>query len=154
MRSGEKDVVPAKRDWKIRLLAYTPKHADSITCLTTSPTKKHHAKHLPCTVTSTPTGTLLTFSAVPTSHAIIVELHAAPELDIIDPLPRLYEIIDRGQSDLEQKRDVWNTVNNGDSVLNKVRNLQGKGLKGEFLDALLEVLVADERAEAGERMEF
>ncbi|KAF1915705.1 alpha-xylosidase [Ampelomyces quisqualis] len=147
--SNNKDAVPSKRDWKIRLLAYTPKHVEDITCLTTSPAKKYHAKHLAHKLSSDTTGTLITLSSIPTSHAIIVDLGAkhGPELDVIDPLPRLYDIIDGGASDLEQKRDVWNTVNNGDSVLNKVRNLQGKGLKGEFLDALLEVLLADERVE-------
>jgi hypothetical protein len=46
---------------------------------------------------------------------------------------------------MDQKWDVWNTVNSGESVLSKVRQLQGKGLKKEVLDAVLEVLLADER---------
>jgi alpha-glucosidase (family GH31 glycosyl hydrolase) len=142
-------VIPKSRDWKIRFLAYTPAHPDKITCLTTSPGKKHTAKSISHTLSPEPNGTLLSIPAILTSHTLIINLStpAPPELDIIDPLPRLYDLIDRGNSDLEQKRDIWNTVNNGDSTLNKVRNLQGKNLPGALLDALLEVLVADERGE-------
>ncbi|KAH7378501.1 glycosyl hydrolases family 31-domain-containing protein [Phaeosphaeria sp. MPI-PUGE-AT-0046c] len=154
---NDHDVVPKKRDWKIRLLAHTPAHADHVTCLSTTAAKKHHAKPLKHEMKTEANGTVIMLSDVPTEHTIIINLlpsssstslsSKGPQLDIIDPLPRLYKIIDGAQSDLEQQRDLWNTVNNGNSVLNKVRDLQGKGLEGEFLDALLEVLLADERVE-------
>lgn len=149
-------VVPKKRDWKIRLLAHTPEHAEHVTCLSTTAAKKHHAKPLKHEMRSEHNGTVITLKDVPSEHTIIINLlpsssstssSKGPQLDVIDPLPRLYKIIDGAQSDLEQQRDLWNTVNNGNSVLNKVRDLQGKGLPGEFLDALLEVLLADERVE-------
>jgi hypothetical protein len=149
---ADTSVVPKSRDWKIRFIAYTSAHPDKITCLTTSPGKKHTAKSIFHSLSTESNGTVISVPAIPTSHGLIVNLGSSspPQLDVIDPLPRLYELIDRGNSDLEQKRDVWNTVDNGDSTLNKVRNLQGKNLRGEFLDALLEVLVADERGEVGE----
>lgn len=154
---NDHDVVPKKRDWKIRLLAHTPEQAEHVTCLSTTPAKKHHAKTIKHEMKTEANGTVIVLKDVPTEHGIIINLlpsstaattsSKGPQLDIIDPLPRLYKVIDGAQSDLEQQRDLWNTVNNGNSVLQKVRDLQGKGIKGEFLDALLEVLLADERVE-------
>jgi alpha-glucosidase (family GH31 glycosyl hydrolase) len=149
------DVVPKKREWKIRLLAYTPAHASSITCLTTAPSKKHHAKSLSHKLSAETNGTLITLPSVPTDNTIIIELGAksSPQLDIVDHVPRIQDIIDKALIEMDQKWDLWNTVNNGDSVLNKVRNLQGKDwLKKELLDAMLELLLADERTEEGTDM--
>jgi alpha-glucosidase (family GH31 glycosyl hydrolase) len=149
------DVVPKKREWKIRLLAYTPTHASSITCLTTAPSKKHHAKSLSHKLSAETNGTLITLPSVPTDNTIIIELGAksSPQLDIVDHVPRIQDIIDKALIEMDQKWDLWNTVNNGDSVLNKVRNLQGKDwLKKELLDAMLELLLADERTEEGTDM--
>jgi alpha-glucosidase (family GH31 glycosyl hydrolase) len=142
------NVVPKKRDWKIRLLAYTPASASSIACLTTSPAKKHHAKPLSHKLSTESNGTLITLTAVPTDHTIIIDLGAKhpPQLDVVDPKHRIEEIIDKACIKMDEKWDLWATMNNGESVLNKVRGLQGKDyLKKDMLDAMLELLLADER---------
>ncbi|KAH4036446.1 hypothetical protein HBI81_170420 [Parastagonospora nodorum] len=150
-------VIPKKRDWKIRLLAYTPEHASAITCLTTSATKKHHAKHLSHKLSTESNGTLITLTSVPTDHAIIIELGAknSPQLDIVDPIRRIEDLIDKACIRMDEKWDLWATMNNGESTLNKVRGLQGKDyLKKEMLDAILELMLADERFAGGEVMEM
>jgi hypothetical protein len=161
---GDSDVVPKKRDWKIRLLAHTPAKGD-VNVLTTSPKKKpHYAKSMEFKIESVDNGTLISLTGVPTENTVIVNLssssssasakhHSGPQLDIIDPTPRLHDIIDTCRIDMDKKWDLWNTVSSGESVLNKVRQLQGKDVKREVVDALLEVLLADERAE-GAAMEI
>ncbi|KAL5119130.1 hypothetical protein ACEQ8H_003054 [Pleosporales sp. CAS-2024a] len=145
------NVVPKKRDWKIRFLAYTPAHASSsITCLITSPSKKHHAKSVSHKITTELNGTLITLPSVPTDHTIIVDLGAkeAPQLDIVNPVQRIESLIDKACIRMDEKWDLWATMNNGESTMNKVRGLQGKDyLKKEMLDAMLELLLADERFE-------
>lgn len=145
--SANDGTVPKERSWKVRLLAHTPKDKGDITCLTTSPTSKHkkHAKHVKHDITQEANGTLITLPSISTSSTLIINLSSTPHLDIINPIPRIHDIIDKAWIELDRKWDIWNTVNSGDSVLNKVRNLQGKGLRKEVLDAVLEILLADER---------
>ncbi|KAH8724708.1 glycosyl hydrolases family 31-domain-containing protein [Phaeosphaeriaceae sp. PMI808] len=149
--SANDGVVPKTRSWKVRLLAHTPSASASFNCLTTSPHTKRHAKSLSHTLSTEANGTLLTFSSIPTDHTIIIELanqskhSSGPQLDIVDPTPRLQDIIDKAHIEMDRKWDLWNTVNNSEPVLNKVRALQGKGLQSELLDAMLELLLADER---------
>lgn len=147
--SSSDSSIPKNRTWKIRLLAHTPSQPASINCLTTSPHTKRHAKSLSYTMSQESNGTVLTLGAVPTDHTIIIELgagkHTGPQLDVIDPTPKLWDIIDKAWIELDRKWDTWNTVNNNEPVLNKVRALQGKGLQQELVDALLELLLADER---------
>ena len=154
---GFSSCVPKAREWKVRLVAHTPKHVKDITCLTTGPKKGKHAKALSHKVSTEANGTLLSLESVSSDHTIIVELNGAssstikphkgsdPQLDIVDPTPKIQDIIDKAWIEMDQKWDVWNAVNNNDSVLNKVRALQGKELKQELLDAILELLLADER---------
>ncbi|KAF2028449.1 hypothetical protein EK21DRAFT_69632 [Setomelanomma holmii] len=145
--------VPKHRSYAIRFLAYTSGKKE-ICCLSTSPHAKRHAKQLSHKQTTEPNGTLITLGSVPTDHTIIIELTSSlkhghhissPQLDIIDPIPRIQSIIDNSCIEMDRKWDIWNTVNNSEPVLNKVRALQGKGLQKELLDAVLEVLLADER---------
>jgi alpha-glucosidase (family GH31 glycosyl hydrolase) len=147
--------IPKNRTWKIRLLAHTlTKHAD-MRCISTSPRTKRNAKPLSYTVSSEHNGTLLSLGAVPADNAIIVELGCAassgagPQLDVLDPNPRIWDIIDKAWIEMDQKWDIWNCVNNSEPVLNKVRALSNRGLKQELLDALLELLLADERYAGG-----
>ena len=55
----------------------------------------------------------------------------------------------RAWIEMDKKWDIWNCVNNSEPVLNKVRALSNRGLKQELLDALLELLLADERYGGG-----
>lgn len=137
--------IPSSRTWKIRLLAHTPSSATGIRCITNSPGAKRHAKQLAHTVTHEGNGTLITLSALPSTHTCVIELGSGPQLDVIDPNPKIQEIIDKAWIDMDKKWDVWNCVNNSEPVLNKVRALQNRGLKQELLDAILELLLADER---------
>ncbi|KAF2128438.1 glycoside hydrolase family 31 protein [Dothidotthia symphoricarpi CBS 119687] len=137
--------IPSSRTWKIRLVAHTPRADTQIRCITTSPSTKRHAKPLPFSTARDATGTLVTLGPVPADHTCILEFGAAPQLDVVDPNVRIWEVIDRAWIDMDRKWDVWNCVNNGEPVLNKVRALQNRGLKAELLDALLELLLADER---------
>ncbi|KAI4618759.1 hypothetical protein J4E80_005363 [Alternaria sp. BMP 0032] len=152
----ENPAIPKNRSWKIRLLAHTLKKGAEIRCVTTSPSTKKHAKTLSHKITQESNGTLITLDAVPTSHTIHIELlssssHSAgssssgPQLDVIDPNPKLWDIIDKAWIELDKKWDYWNCVNNGEPVLNKVRALQGRGMNQALLDAMLELLLADER---------
>lgn len=145
--------IPKSRDWKIRLLAHTPRSGVEIRCITTSPTAKRHAKPFPFTLSTDPStgSTVISLVAVPATHTCIIELGCnAPQLDVLDPNPRLWNIIDKLWLELDRKWDVWNCVNNGEPVLNKVRALQNRGLEKGVVDALLELLLADERYGEGE----
>lgn len=137
--------IPKSRTWKIRLLAHMPSHDTEIRCITTSPHTKRHAKTLAHTITSESGSTVITLKEVPVEQTIIVELGSSPQLDVLDPNPKIWDIIDTARIDMDRKWDVWNCVNNGKPVLNKVRALQNRGLRQELLDAILELLLADER---------
>ena len=147
--------IPKTRTWKIRLLAHTLHAPTEIRCITTSPRTKRNAKPLAYTASSEHNGTLLTLGAVPADNAVIVELASAssagagPQLDVLDPNPRIWDIVDKAWIEMDKKWDIWNCVNNSEPVLNKVRALSNRGLKQELLDALLELLLADERYGGG-----
>ncbi|KAF1967014.1 hypothetical protein BU23DRAFT_559686 [Bimuria novae-zelandiae CBS 107.79] len=144
--------VPKTRDWKIRLIAHTASSSpdEGIRCITTSAKR---AKSIPYTTTSTPTGTLLTLSSVPTNHAVVVELASGdPQLDVVDPLPRIWQILDQANMALNTKRWVWKSVfekpGRVDGMVNK---LQTMGLEGALVGAFVELLCADERFAEGLR---
>lgn len=138
--------IPKSRSWKIRLLAHHLTTDATIRCITTSPSTRKSAKQLAHSISHVPNGSLITLTdAVPTSHTIHIELSPAPALDVLDPNPLIWDIIDKSWIELDRKWDIWNCVNNSEPVLNKVRALQGRGLPRELLDAVLELLLADER---------
>lgn len=139
--------IPASRTWTVRLLAHTPAHPASIRCLSTSRRTKRHAKPLSHSISHSPNGgTLIVPPPIPADHTLIIELNASdPQLDVIDPNPRIWDIIDKAWIDMDKKWDVWNCVNNTEPVLNKVRALQNRGLTEETRDAILELLLADVR---------
>jgi hypothetical protein len=143
--SPANDAIPKSREWRVRLLAHTPSHGSEIRCFTTAPSTKSRASPLKHSIETKPNGTLLTLAAVPTGHAIHIELGSSPQLDVIDPNPKLWDIIDKAWIEMDKKWDYWNCVNNPEPVLNKVRALQGRGVRKELLDAMLELLLADER---------
>lgn len=145
--------IPKARSWTVRLLGHTPAHTSSIRCVSTGPSAKRHAKPLAYSIEHSTTGTLIVLPAIPADHTAIIELNeSGPQLDVIDPNPRIWDILDKAWIDMDKKWDVWNCVNNSEPVLNKVRALQNRGLSKELLDAVLELLLADERY-AGERIE-
>jgi alpha-glucosidase (family GH31 glycosyl hydrolase) len=143
--------IPKTRTWKVKVLAHTYANSAGIQCLCTSPGTKRHAKPLAYTLEKEDNGTLITLGTIPTDHTLIIELNTTssskhgPQLDIIDPAPKIWDIIDKACIEMDRKWDVWNVINNNEPVLNKVRALQGKGLQAELLDAILELLLADER---------
>ncbi|KAH7074397.1 glycosyl hydrolases family 31-domain-containing protein [Paraphoma chrysanthemicola] len=154
--SPDTGAVPKERDFKVRFIGYTAK-AKEVCCLEMNPKKKKHAKEIKHHLSTESNGTLISLGKIPTNHTIVIELNsssktglgagsgAGPQLDVVDPTPRIHEVIDRACIDMDRKWDTWNTVNNNDPVLNKVRNLQGKGMPSELLDAVLELLLADQR---------
>lgn len=144
--------IPKSRTWKVRLLAHTPTSARDIRCMTISPNTKRHAKTMSHTIIAESNGTVITLDAVSTEQTCIIELGSSPQLDVIDPNPKIWDIIDKAWIELDRKWDIWNCVNNNEPVLNKIRALQNRGLQQELLDAILELLLADERY-AGEGLD-
>jgi hypothetical protein len=144
--------VPKNRTWTIRLLAHTPRKNAEVRCLSVAPATKRNAKPLPHTLKTEGNATIISLGAVPSEHECIVEFGAGPQLDVVDPNPRVWDIVDKAWIEMDQKWDIWNCVNNSEPVLNKVRALSNRGLKQELLDAVLELLLADERY-AGEAEE-
>jgi alpha-glucosidase (family GH31 glycosyl hydrolase) len=160
--------IPKTREWKVRLLAHRIAKETNIRCYSTAPSHKtkKHEKALSFKISHEDNGTLITLGSVPTNHTIHIELapvhkvsppaaHASPQLNVIDPNPYIWDIIDKSWIELDKKWDYWNCVNNSESVLNKVRALQGRGMDQGLLNAVLELLLADTRY-AGEEsgMEF
>ncbi|CAA9957897.1 Alpha-xylosidase [Pyrenophora teres f. maculata] len=150
--------VPKHRSWKIRLLAHTPQKASEIRVITTAPATRRTAKSQPFTLEKVDNGTLISIEKVPVTHTIIVELcpstpssssssssSTGPALDVINPNPHIWNILDKAWLDNEKKRDIWWCLDNTEPVLNKVRALQGRGVEPDLLDAMLELLLADER---------
>ncbi|KAF2679011.1 glycoside hydrolase family 31 protein [Lentithecium fluviatile CBS 122367] len=138
--------VPKSREWKVRLIAHTPSSASvsEIRCVTTS---SKRAKPLAYRTSPVDNGTLITLNAVPTNQSIIIELGTSnPQLDVLDPLPRIFELLDRASYILDRKNDIFNVLNReGDSVMKKVANLQNMNLEASILNAVLELLLADSR---------
>ncbi|KAF2446073.1 glycoside hydrolase family 31 protein [Karstenula rhodostoma CBS 690.94] len=142
--------IPSSRAWNIRLIAHTPATSEAgIRCTTTS-TKR--AKPVPYTTTTDATGTTLHLAAVPTHHGIVVELaRPAPQLDVVDPLPIIWGILDQASMELNTKRWVWDNVfASPGKVEGMVNKLQTMGLERALVNSFVEVLCADDRyAERG-----
>jgi len=138
--------IPKSREWKIRLIAHTPSDPSTtpLRCITTS---SKRAKPLAYTTSAVSNGTLITLSAAPTSQSIVIELDTPnPQLDIIDPIPRIFDLLDKSHYELNPKRDIYGVLTRqGDSVMKKVGNLQNMGLETSLLNAILELLLADSR---------
>ncbi|KAK7190267.1 hypothetical protein DPSP01_006795 [Paraphaeosphaeria sporulosa] len=145
--------VPKSRQWKIRLVAHTPASSSTegagIRCITTSAKR---AKSVAYTATSDATGTTLHLASVPTSQAIILELASpGPQLDVVDPLPIIWNILDQASMELNTKRWIWDSVfANPGKVEVMVNKLQTMGLENALVNAFVELLCADDRyAETG-----
>lgn len=138
--------VPPSRTWNIRLVAHTPATAEGtdIRCFTTSASR---TKSLAYTTTASATGTTLHLPSVPTNHSIIVELaRPDPQLDVVDPLPLIWRILDQANMELNTKRWVWESVFDKEgSVGHRVNKLQTMGLESALVGACVELLCADER---------
>lgn len=141
--------IPKSREWKIRLVAHTPMSTAPIRCITTSAKR---AKSLSYNMEYAKNGTTITLTAVPTSQTCIIELPMAsaatgPQLDIIDPIPRITnDLLLHANMYMDKKWDILNVV--GDerkSVLQKVTDLQNMRLEESLLNAILELLTADSR---------
>lgn len=141
--------IPKTRQWKIRLVAHTPSQPSSsgtegIRCITTTGKR---AKSVPHTTTCEPHGTILHLASVPTDQAVIVELGAAgPQLDVVDPLPRIWRILDQANMEINTKRWIWESVfEKPGKVEVMVNKLQTMGLEKELVNACVELLCADDR---------
>ncbi|KAF2715184.1 glycoside hydrolase family 31 protein [Pleomassaria siparia CBS 279.74] len=135
--------IPSSREWKIRLIAYTPKKHSDIRCMTTSSKK---AKPLNFSIAAVDNGTLLTIGSVPSDHSCIIELGSdGPQLNVLDPRQRLYEFIDASAISYDRKRDIWEAVKYDDSVTAKIGKLHNLNLRPQYLEAMLELLLADDR---------
>jgi hypothetical protein len=159
--SPSNPAIPKNRTWKIRLLAHTVSKNTEIRIVSMSPSTKRNAKPVSFTTSYESTGTVITLGSIPTDNSIIMELGPTssngPQLDVIDPNRKIWDIVDKAWIEMDQKWDIWNCVNNSEPVLNKVRALGNRGLKQELLDAILELLLADERYAgegAGDVMDF
>ncbi|KAF2253828.1 glycoside hydrolase family 31 protein [Trematosphaeria pertusa] len=145
--------IPKSRDWKIRLIAHTlSSPTPEIRCITTTSSKR--AKALQYTTTAVENGTLISLNAVPTSQSCIVELGSSgPQLDVLDPNPRILDIVDKASMLMDRKWDIKRIVERNDSLNVKVSNLQRMAGNGDFsqelLGAVLEVLLADSRYASG-----
>lgn len=140
--------VPKNRDWKVRLIAHTPSSPSTdIRCVTTSSKK---AKALSYSTEVVENGTLITLSSVPTNQACIIELglsmgSSGPQLDVINPIPRITALLDQASYYLNRKWDIQGVLDRSDPVTIKVSNLQNMDLPEELLAAITELLLADAR---------
>lgn len=159
--------IPSSREWKIRLVAHStpaPQRSSTgapdagIRCVSTLGKR---AKSIPFITSSSPTGTTLHLPPIPTSHAVIIELPSSPstspfspssgpQLDVIDPLPRIWNFLDQVNMSLLKKRSVWEGVfEKPGRVEGMVNKLQTMGLEKEVVEPLVEMLCADERFAEG-----
>ncbi|KAF2798577.1 glycoside hydrolase family 31 protein [Melanomma pulvis-pyrius CBS 109.77] len=137
--------IPSSRDWKIKLIGYTPKDRSEIRCMTTSSKK---AKPMNYTAEAVDNGTLITLGAVPSDQSCVVELGSSgPQLDVLDPNKMIYTLIDNTAMSYDRKWDVWGSVNRDEALSSKISRLHNLGLQQELLDAILELLLADLRYE-------
>jgi hypothetical protein len=160
--------IPATREWKITLLAYTPPPSTEIRCISTSAKK---AKALAYTIQSVDIGTVLSIGSVPTNQSVIIELPSSsssssstpsspssfsssssssssssgPQLDILDPSVRIWPILQAANMDYDKKHGTWFMVIADEPLSTKISRLQNYGLQQELLDALMEMLLADSR---------
>jgi alpha-glucosidase (family GH31 glycosyl hydrolase) len=139
--------IPATRDWKVRLVSYTPGStlSTSIRCFTTSSKKAKTHAHTTTTISGS---TLVSLAAVPTSHACIIELGTSgPQLDILDPKTKIWPLLYNTNMSYDLKWDTWNAIEKEEPLNSKITKLQSMGLKQELLDAILELLSADSRVQ-------
>lgn len=142
--------VPATRDWTIRLISHTPGVPSEIRCVMTSSRK---AKPVQYTTKKVDNGTVISLGAVPSDQRCIIELSCGlqgaspdgPQLDVIDPVQRIWPVLNDTNMEYDRKWDIWGVVAAAQPVTARVSRLQNMGLRQELLDALLELLLADSR---------
>ena len=133
---------PKGRDWKIRLIAYTPKPGVTLTCRVSNGKK---VKTSALSVQVVENGSVITLGAIPSNQEAVVELGAGPQLDIVDPTTKIWPLVDQASMDYDKKEAIWYTVTADQPVSTRVSRLQNMGLKQELLDAILELMLADSR---------
>jgi len=144
--------IPQTREWKVRLIAYTPTGTPSAAAFRCITTCSKRARSLPYSVETVHNGTLITLAAISSAQTCIIELPmtssaTGPQLDIVDPVPRITnDLLLHANMYLDKKWQILNVV--GDerkSVLQKVTDLQNMQLEESLLNAILELLTADSR---------
>ncbi|KAF2205173.1 alpha-xylosidase [Delitschia confertaspora ATCC 74209] len=145
--SPEDSVVPKKRDWKVRLLTYTPKEGVQIKAHISFPTTSNKKpKIITLSTTVVDNGTLITVPSFPPESQCIIELGTkGPQLDSLDPSKKIWPILYAANMDYDKKEAIWYTVVANQPVGTRVSRLQNMGLQKELLDAILELMLADSR---------
>ncbi|KAF2733526.1 hypothetical protein EJ04DRAFT_513169 [Polyplosphaeria fusca] len=137
--------IPKNRDWKIRLISYTP--APDLRCVCTSAKK---AKPLSFRTEAVDNGTLIHIGSVPSNNSIIVELGTSgPRLDILNPAEKLSPLMWAINYPYNEKEWIWNIIKADQPIMTRVSRLQNFNMSPELLDPILEIMLADNRA-AGE----
>jgi alpha-glucosidase (family GH31 glycosyl hydrolase) len=135
--------IPSSREWKIRLIGFTPKSSSEIRCMTTSSKK---AKPMNYTTQAVDNGTLITLGAIPTDHSCIIELGSdGPQLDVLNPSKFIWKILDDAGVNIELKWRIWGACDSNDPLTTKISRVHNLNLQQELLDAILELLLADSR---------
>jgi hypothetical protein len=141
--SATKDALIKKRSWSIRLPAFEgdAKSLDNITAKTGSGKVDTKIKR------EEKTGAVIItlIDPVQSSKETIIELGARPRLQRNDIKTRALEILDRAQIDHDLKWRVWEHFE-GQGLSHNIflSRLKAFGLDDEVLDALLEVLLAQD----------
>ena len=171
--------VPSGRRWRVRTVGYTIPSDDSdgmnadgmageVTCVV----KGHKGKEtaMKYSVKSTDAGSVIDIADnVPTAHTLTlhiptcasfssassskVEEDEGPQLDVTNPLPTIWNVLDQAQMDLERKRWIWDEVfeKEGWGPERMVERLKEMGVEENLRGAFTEGLQGDGRWRGGGR---
>ncbi|KAF2181626.1 glycoside hydrolase family 31 protein [Zopfia rhizophila CBS 207.26] len=135
--------IPKARDWKIRLIAHTPKNKTEMRCVMTAGKKASPVQYSTQAVDN---GTIISLGSVPADNTCIVELGSGPQLDVVDPTKKIWPIIYDAFMDYDKKEQIWDVVKADQPLGTRLSRLQSLGgVKQELMDAILELLLADSR---------
>ncbi|KZT58928.1 glycoside hydrolase family 31 protein [Calocera cornea HHB12733] len=128
--------LPKKRSWSFRFLALSS--LKKVQATVGGSTKD-------VTINLVPNGALVELGEAPLNAEIVLELGANPQLDILDPAPRVWKVLDEAQIKFEHKTAAWKVMQSTGSRLAKAGGLGALELDDSVLGACLEELLADSR---------
>ncbi|KAF2114902.1 glycosyl hydrolases family 31-domain-containing protein [Lophiotrema nucula] len=132
--------IPKNRDWKVKLVAYSA--SPGLRCMTTNSKK---AKPIKFTTEQVDNAIIINLKSVPSNHACIIELGSGAQLDVVDPVPKLQQLCWDANYPYDFKQWIFERISDDQPLSKKVNTLQSAGIEQDFLNAILELLLADSR---------
>ena len=122
-----------ERTWSVKLVSHTPKSVSlQVDSLESVPTPKVKDQ-------------ILKLGKFSTTSTITLSLGSDPQLDIIDPRPKIFSLLQDAKIGIDLKGDIWDALQGKSSLSITLSRLNAVGAPAKIKEAVEELLLADGR---------